>query len=229
MGCSKCTAIKDQNMNQRPVLITLTSPTASGKSYLLNYIRDVAKLPCLVSTTTRPPRVGEQEGRDYHFISLEQSQQIEADGGFAELAHYRGVRYGVTWSEFLGKLNSGMAFLIVEPGGIDHYVAPAISAGARHLKYFVNTPLPIRVSRFKQRMNLDLDAAISAGQDVRPIVQSYIDRLVSMLSVELEWEAAAEWDGILDGQAHPQQNIDEILQDVRALDSLDCTDQFMVV
>ena len=59
-----------------PTLITLTAPTCSGKSYLLDAL---TKDWCsrIVSTTTRPPRPGECEGIDYHFISEEESRRIQ--------------------------------------------------------------------------------------------------------------------------------------------------------
>ena len=93
-------------MEKQSVLVTLTAPTCAGKSYLLNYIRNDRKLPCLVSTTTRPARAGEVEGVDYFFISEEESKSIEADDDFAELAVYNGIRYGVTKAEFKSKLNT---------------------------------------------------------------------------------------------------------------------------
>lgn len=200
-------------MSKRPVLVTLTSPTASGKSYLLNYIRDVAKLPCLVSTTTRPPRVGEVEGRDYFFISEEESRAIEEQDGFAELAIYRGVRYGVTRQEFSEKLSQGMTFLIVEPSGIDSYIAPAVEAGAHILKYFVYADEAVRIKRFTSRLAADISEMTDRRQLERTVA-SYVDRLVSMIRVEPGWSAAAEWDGVLSGETAPEKNLEIILEDV---------------
>src|SRR5579859_4930261 len=122
----------------RPLLVTLTAPTCSGKSYLLTYIRDTAKRPCLTSTTTRPPREGEVEGLDYHFISVEESKSIEAAGGFAELAIFRGHRYGVKKKDLKKKREMVPAFLILEQRGIDHYVHQPPDMGAVWLNYFFN-------------------------------------------------------------------------------------------
>ena len=52
----------------KPTLITLTAPTASGKSYLLERLTRMG-LPRVVGTTTRAPRQGEVEGVDYYFIT----------------------------------------------------------------------------------------------------------------------------------------------------------------
>lgn len=205
-------------MENTPVLVTLTSPTAAGKSYLFNYIRDVAKMPCLISTTTRPARAGEQEGVDYFFISEEESKRMEAEDQFAELAIYRGVRYGVTKKEFHGKLNQGIAFLIVEPSGIDHYAKPAIDAGADHLKFYIHTDPEIRQQRFMERALSDLKQEIDryAGDAtaITKLFKSYMDRQRAVSTVEMQWGQAAQWDRILFGTESPETNLKIILDTV---------------
>jgi guanylate kinase len=202
----------------KPILITFTSPTCSGKSFLLTYIRDIAKRPCLISTTTRAPREGEIDGVDYHFITVDESKQIEAENGFAELAIFRGARYGVTTKEFMSKLNQGPAFLIVEPSGIDHYVKPALDMGAVWLKYFVYTKPEVLVERFKKRFEKDVAKAVNAGAStdgVVGVVKSYTDRLIHLLGPEAEWFHAKQWDGILYGDKHPVENLKIIDADIR--------------
>lgn len=214
-----------------PILVTLTGGTASGKTFLLNYIRETAKLPCLVSTTTRKPRAGEVEGVDYFFISDERSREIEAANGFAELAIYNGTRYGVTKEEFFSKLNKGLAFLIVEPSGIDHYVQPAKNVGAKHLKYFIHTPQDLVLQRFKLRMVADIDkhflnwlAAAEYGDtdayDPTSIPLSYVMRLQNILTFESSWYQMAPWDRVLMGIDRPEDNVKIILSDVKKLQEM---------
>ena len=52
----------------RPTLITLTAPTCSGKSYLVDILHREHGLQKILSTTTRDPRQGEIQGIDYDFI-----------------------------------------------------------------------------------------------------------------------------------------------------------------
>ncbi len=52
-----------------------------------------------VSATTRPPRPGEVDGRDYHFLTPEGFHQRAEDGDFVEHAVYAGNRYGTLRSE----------------------------------------------------------------------------------------------------------------------------------
>ena len=192
------------------VLVTITAPSASGKSYLLNHIRS-AGYPCLVSTTTRAPRKGEVEGVDYYFISDEHSRRIEEYNGFAELAVYRGIRYGVTKTEFHNKLDTGFAFLIVEPTGIDHYVQPALDVGAMHLKYFIHCDLETRLERMKQRMISDLEYSPA---DNAKIVSTHLDRIKAMFTVEQSWFTMHEWTRVLSGTHSPADNLAIILADV---------------
>lgn len=215
--------------NQKPILVTLTSPTAAGKSYLFNYIRDVAKLPCLISTTTRAPRAGEKEGIDYYFIDEDFSRALEKGDQFAELAIYRGIRYGVTKDEFERKLSRGIAFLIVEPSGIDHYVKPATDAGAKHLKYYIHTDPELRLERFKSRALADVLRAGEADENLRRMGRpanlvektlfTHMDRLVSMYTEERKWFAMVNWDRVLFGSDSPEHNLNVIMSDIKNIRS----------
>lgn len=207
--------------NKTPVLVTLTSPSCSGKSHLLNFIRSEG-YPCLVSTTTRAPRAGEQDGVDYYFISDEESRAIEEHDGFAELLEYGGFRYGVTNEEFHDKLAMGLSFLIVEPLGIDKYAKPALEVGAKHLKFFVFAPEAVRCKRLRGRLEADLREAFvvdsmtlipktNPQKKVETIVAAHFDRLTTMLTKERDWLGAAKWDEVLDGTASPKKNLEIIL------------------
>ena len=201
-------------MHKQPILITLTSPTAGGKNYLLDYIRSQG-FQCIVSTTTRAARVGEVEGVDYYFISEDESKRLEAFNQFAELATYRGVRYGVTKHEFTTKLKDGLAFLIVEPTGIDHYVKPALDVGAAHLKYYIHTPQTERVARFKKRTDDDLVRDLATDpQNVLKTTRLAIDRLIAIHTEETKWFEMVQWDRVLDGLEDPATNLGIMCADV---------------
>lgn len=204
----------------KPVLITLTSPTCSGKSHLLNYIRDEAGLACLASTTTRPQRAGEINGKDYYFITHEESKRMEEAGEFAELAHYGGNRYGVTKKEFHEKLSTGMAFLIVQPVGMEDYVHCALEMGAMHVKYFVDCPEEIRIARFTERVTNDVKLASTIGsklervKTIDKLVNTHMTRFHTMITHESKWKDLHEWDMVLDGTEHPAKNLVRIIADV---------------
>jgi guanylate kinase len=201
----------------KPILVTLTATSCAGKSYLFDFIRDVAKLPCLISTTTRKPRANEVHGRDYYFITEEESLELERTNQLAELAIYNGCRYGVTVPEFHSKLATGLAFLIVEPSGIDHYAKPATDIGAHHLKVWVDVPLATRLARFNERSQKDLAKAIGDGSDYEApakALNTILKRHTSMLTEEMEWYDMALWDVELNGTDTPGDNLDTIMKQV---------------
>jgi len=202
----------------KPVFITFTSPTCSGKSYLLSYIRDVAKLPCFVSTTTRPPREGEVDGVDYFFITDEESRAIEAANGFAELVTFNKYRYGVTKEEFKKKLDMGVAFLVVEPEGIDHYAAPALEVGALWLRYFIEVPEFIRITRFTDRFVRDVQKCTDPKAQ-RAVIDNYIGRFYNMITRETKWKDMHSWNRVLSGSDEPSLNLAQIMKDVDAVRS----------
>lgn len=76
-------------------MIVLVGESASGKSSIEKYFVDNYGYNKIVSYTTRPPRDGEVDGVDYHFISTEQFETLSEQCFFAEQAVYRDWYYGV--------------------------------------------------------------------------------------------------------------------------------------
>ena len=80
---------------RRGLLIILSSPSGAGKSTLsrrlLEFDREVR---FSISATTRPPRPGEQEGREYFFRSRREFEAMVAAGGMLEHAEVFGHLYG---------------------------------------------------------------------------------------------------------------------------------------
>jgi guanylate kinase len=84
----------------KPFLLVLSAPSGGGKTTvakaLLAARQDVAYS---VSATTRPPRKGEKDAVDYHFISEVEFDRRVAAGEFLEWAEYGGHRYGTLRAE----------------------------------------------------------------------------------------------------------------------------------
>ena len=71
-----------------------------GKGTLIKeLLKRCPGLQLAVSATTREPREGEVNGRDYHFLSRQDFDRRVAAGEFVEHAEYAGHRYGTLWSE----------------------------------------------------------------------------------------------------------------------------------
>ena len=76
-------------------LVVISGPSGAGKSTVIGKLMELRGDVCFsVSVTTRPPRPGEEDGKDYFFVTPQRFQEL-ADGGFLlENAEYVGNRYG---------------------------------------------------------------------------------------------------------------------------------------
>ena len=78
-------------------LFIVSAPSGAGKSSLVNAVlADDKTLALSVSFTTRPPRTGEVNGRDYHFVDAKTFQAMLERGEFLESAEVHGNRYGTS-------------------------------------------------------------------------------------------------------------------------------------
>lgn len=78
-------------------LFVISAPAGSGKTTLSRMLS--SEFNCVVesiSYTTRPPRVGEVDGKDYFFVSKEVFKELEMLGHFIETAHVFGNDYGTS-------------------------------------------------------------------------------------------------------------------------------------
>ena len=81
-------------------VFVITGPSGVGKGTLIRGLLErVPGLELSVSATTRPPRPGERDGVDYHFLSGEEFDRRVANGEFVEHAGYSGHKYGTLRSE----------------------------------------------------------------------------------------------------------------------------------
>jgi len=91
-----------------PFPIILSAPSGGGKTTIAKeLLRRRTDLGYSVSCTTRSPRVGEVEGRDYYFLSLAEFERRRDAGEFAESAEVHGNMYGTLRSEIERVLSSG--------------------------------------------------------------------------------------------------------------------------
>lgn len=82
-------------MERRGLLIILSSPSGAGKSFHSKILRDWdPSIRFSVSATTRPPRVGEEDGVDYHFVSKSEFKDMVAEGEMLEDAEVFDNFYG---------------------------------------------------------------------------------------------------------------------------------------
>lgn len=169
------------------VLISITGPSLTGKS---NFERLMVERGCvaLVSTTTRAPRTGEQDGKHYHFVSKEQFKKIADEDGFIEKVDVDGNFYGVQRREALKAFALGKPVVVVcEPEGARNIYEYAQRQDWQPFRVFLNNPQQLLVERFLERFKEDSEATNAR----------YATRLINMMTKE----RAAWVEPALDGRA----------------------------
>ena len=113
---------------KRALLLVVSAPSGAGKTKLCD--RLLAEHPNMVrsiSCTTRAPRGAEVDGRDYHFLSMEEFNRRVAAGLFLEHATVHGNQYGTLRSNVEDRLKAGRDVLLV----IDVQGAAAVRQAAK--------------------------------------------------------------------------------------------------
>ncbi len=94
------------------ILFVISAPSGAGKTTLCTALRQKPDFVWSVSCTTRPPRNGEIEGEDYHYLSEHEfSRRLDA-GEFLEHAEVHGNRYGTLKGPVLENLHNGIDVLL---------------------------------------------------------------------------------------------------------------------
>ncbi len=89
------------------ILLVVSGPSGSGKTTLCRQLANSGEVRYSISCTTRPPRPGEENGKDYHFLSKEDFFHRMEAGDFLEHAVVHGNLYGSLKSEVLSHLQAG--------------------------------------------------------------------------------------------------------------------------
>lgn len=88
-------SVPHHRFDRRGILFIVSSPSGAGKSTISRMLLAAEpELELSVSATTRPPRAGEVDGRDYHFVDLATFKDMVGDNEFLEWAHVFDHRYG---------------------------------------------------------------------------------------------------------------------------------------
>lgn len=94
-------------------LIVVSGPSGAGKSTLIRQALDVVPgLAYSVSATTRAPREGEVDGRDYIFLTREEFEERIREGWFLEWAEYSGNLYGTPEHSVEELLSKGLSVIL---------------------------------------------------------------------------------------------------------------------
>ena len=161
--------------DRRGLLIILSSPSGAGKSTMARALR--AWDPSIVfsvSSTTRTPRPGEVDGKDYNFVSQDDFKGQVADGQMLEHAHVFGHFYGSPKGPVQQAIEAGNDVLF----DIDWQGAQQIrnsTLGSHTLSIFL---LPPSILELKRRLE-------SRGQDTAETIARRMQK---------SWDEISHWD-----------------------------------
>src|SRR5471032_1885966 len=100
------------DMGRRGLLLVISSPSGAGKTSLSRrLVADHADLKLSISATTRAPRPGEEDGREYHFVDRERFDAMRKDHQFLEWAEVHDHCYGSPREPIMASLTAGQDVL----------------------------------------------------------------------------------------------------------------------
>lgn len=89
-------------------IVVISGPSGAGKSTIINKASEhIGSFYFSISTTTRLPRAGEMNGREYFFVTKEEFEADIKEGNFLEYAKVHDNYYGTSLKPVLNALNEG--------------------------------------------------------------------------------------------------------------------------
>jgi guanylate kinase len=176
------------------LLFVITAPSGAGKSSLIDaLLKEDTRLKLSVSYTTRAPRPGEQDGREYHFVDAPTFAAMLERGEFLESAEVHGNRYGTSEAVIRSALAQG-ADLVLEIDWQGAQQVRRLYPGC--VGVFI---LPPSVAELERRMR-------ARGQDTDAVIRR------RLASAEEEISHAPEFDYVI-----INKDFDAAKQDLQAI------------
>lgn len=167
-------------MKNRGILFVISAPSGAGKTTILKKVMArIAGLVFSVSHTTRKPRVGERNGRDYHFVERAEFRQMIADELFLEWAEVHDNFYGTSMPAVLQQLAGGQDVVL----DIDVQGAAIIRKNPTHaaVHIFISPPGLVELEQRLRGRDTEDEESIQ----------------VRLQNARVEMQSAAEYDYII--------------------------------
>ena len=164
------------NFHSDGTLFIISGPSGAGKTTLINEARRQLEPVGIsvyfsVSHTTRNPRPGEVEGKNYYFVTAQQFTAMVDRGEFLEWAHVHEQRYGTSKAEVVGRLKSGQDVIL----DIDYQGAKQIANDRdlkeRKLNVFI---FPPSLEVLERRLR---DRGLNSEQEIQTRLRKAIDEI----------------------------------------------------
>lgn len=161
--------------SRRGLLIILSSPSGAGKSTLAKRLREWdSSIRFSVSATTRAPRPGEVDGKDYHFLSEAEFKSMVADGEMLEHAKVFGNYYGSPRAAVQEAIDAGQDVLF----DIDWQGAQQISNSTLNQHTLSIFLLPPSITELHRRLQ-------GRAQDSADVIANRMQK---------SWDEISHWD-----------------------------------
>ncbi len=127
----------------------MSAPSGCGKSTLIDMLlQEYPDLQYSISCTTRAPRGDEEDGIDYHFLTVDRFRELLAEGAFLEHAEVHGNYYGTLRQPIVDVLNEGNSMILdIDVVGaakvrhqVMHHLPPEDPLRAGYIDIFINPP-----------------------------------------------------------------------------------------
>lgn len=199
-------------MNKSPMMFTITGPSCAGKTTLMEALIERApeiyfKLP---SVTTRSRRSGEVDGDEYYFIDEQTFVDHKLDGLFCQTVDYKGVSYGTYTRDLMLAVNKGkVPIRVVEPTGVDDFRICCADLDIDVFSIFVNQSFEVILSRWMERLALDVSDKIDKKGQVD--YDFYSRRIMATLYEEPNWVHQQVYDFAYDAESQDEESMQYML------------------
>src|SRR5579862_3493370 len=167
----------DSQRGRRGLMLVISSPSGAGKTSLSRrLVADHADLELSISATTRGPRPGEHDGREYHFVDPVRFGVMIANDAFLEWAEVHEHRYGSPKTPVMETLDAGRDVLF----DIDWQGAMSIASAAPAdvVRVFI---LPPSMADLSRRLH-------ARAQDAEDVIQRRLGRAYGEIAMWGEYD-----------------------------------------
>jgi len=167
----------ERRQPRRGLLLAISSPSGAGKTSLSRrLVADYADLELSISATTRGPRPGEMDGREYHFVSPDRFAAMVDAGDFLEWAEVHEHRYGSPRAPVMAAVEAGKDVLF----DIDWQGAMSVaeSAPGDVVRVFI---LPPSMADLARRLH-------ARAQDAEDVIQRRLGRAYGEIAMWGEYD-----------------------------------------
>lgn len=129
-------------------MLVIVGSSASGKTKIVQELIKTYHMEKLVTYTTRPMRIGEVDGKDYHFINKDEFEKKIKENFFIEYVEYNNNYYGTSFSDL-----SPNKVVILEPQGLKHYLT--VTRNLVTVVFLKTSPEVLRIRMLNRGDNYD--------------------------------------------------------------------------